>query len=368
MLPSESNSDINETVFDPSLKMEAVPDNDSASLQFSSHDSAIVFDENFGDVCSLQIDLSRRREILNDRIVIEKSKLAKSINRRSFISDFEKYDSSKDTLTSNLIESNYPIVRSLTENACYKSPLTPPPVCVRGVSVGSAFTPSNPHNYRQVSEVHRSKCAACAQKYLCTPNNLPSNQFITPKRESYNGPLRRMRLKEFISNSLIDPVLIENSFLDYLSNEELSSTITLERFCFLTRNFGLNYNAVFKLFDPLNHGRIDFREFCVAVYLCFNLDKNLVCGFMFSVFDLNHDFVLTEFELSRIVKSTNLISQSDARSLVREIYSPSDGIIDFDLFVKICNQHENLVFPFIDDIDDFKREKLGFGSSAVKLK
>ncbi|XP_074640288.1 neuronal calcium sensor 2-like [Tubulanus polymorphus] len=108
------------------------------------------------------------------------------------------------------------------------------------------------------------------------------------------------------------------------------------------------YNHLFRTFDVDNSGKIDFKEFLLAISITQDGKPEEKLDLAFRLYDIDRNGAIEEEEMSEIIKAIYLMVddegeiQSDlppdnrARSIFQKMDTNSDGVLTKEEFIKGC--------------------------------
>ena len=104
---------------------------------------------------------------------------------------------------------------------------------------------------------------------------------------------------------------------------------------------------VFRMYDKNNDGFIDFREFMIILYVMSTGAPEEKLKQIFRIFDLNSDGVLSQDEISKIIKDFCKLHDHELKATmaIQEMkpYMHADkGLVTEEVFIKACLNGETI--------------------------
>lgn len=163
---------------------------------------------------------------------------------------------------------------------------------------------------------------------------------------------RRNALEAYSRDYNVDADQVKKSFDTFLEADKAQlGVVDLPGFCDLLEvDTGPVVERLFQLYDPEKTGKIDFRQFIVALLNFTTAPKEDRIRFTFDVFDINKDGFINKEELTLALKSNHLSSSTKevvrkVETMLAQAVGGSDGMMSFEEFVRICGKFPNLIHP-----------------------
>lgn len=108
---------------------------------------------------------------------------------------------------------------------------------------------------------------------------------------------------------------------------------------------------VFRIFDTDGNGKIDFKEFLIAIAITSGSDANEKLKWAFRMYDINGDGFIELKEMSKIIKAfyemmdCSKIEQkavSQTEKIFEKLDLNKDGKISLEEFLNVCNEDPQL--------------------------
>ncbi|KAE9048722.1 hypothetical protein PR002_g299 [Phytophthora rubi] len=163
---------------------------------------------------------------------------------------------------------------------------------------------------------------------------------------------RKVALEEFARDNGIKPESVKKAYKRFQATaKDGSGQIDYSEFCeVLQVDPSPQCEKVFQLFDNDKTGRIDVREFMIALSNFTGAEKEEKLKFAFLVFDEDGNGVITRQELMKILKANHMASNESevarkADTIMSQGDKDGDGVISFDEFSVVSKKFPNILFP-----------------------
>jgi serine/threonine-protein phosphatase 2B regulatory subunit len=173
----------------------------------------------------------------------------------------------------------------------------------------------------------------------------PTGQSVVQQRTA-----KKQALEEFAKDTGMRAETIKKAFKRFqTANKDKSGMIDYTEFCeILQVDPSPLGEKLFQLFDYDKSGQIDVREFLIALINFTGATKEDRLKFAFMVFDEDGNGVITNEELTRILKANHMASSNaevarKAETIMSQADKDGDGVITFDEFVIVSKKFPNIV-------------------------
>ncbi|ETV92649.1 hypothetical protein H310_13094 [Aphanomyces invadans] len=163
---------------------------------------------------------------------------------------------------------------------------------------------------------------------------------------------RKNTLEEFSQDNNIKPESVKKAFKRFqATDKDGSGQIDYTEFCeIMLVDPSPQCEKLFGLFDNDKVGRIDVREFLIALSNFCGAEKEEKLKFAFMVFDDDGNGVLSKMELMKILKANHMASNESevsrkADTIMSQGDKDGDGVITFDEFAVVSKKFPNILFP-----------------------
>lgn len=163
---------------------------------------------------------------------------------------------------------------------------------------------------------------------------------------------RKMALDEFARDNGIKSESVKKAYKRFQATDKDGvGQIDYSEFCeILQVDPSPQCERVFQLFDNNKLGRIDVREFMIALSNFTGAEKEEKLKFAFLVFDEDGNGVITRHELMKILKANHMASSEaevarKADTIMSQGDKDGDGVISFDEFSIVSKKFPNILFP-----------------------
>ncbi|KAF0692419.1 Aste57867_16513 [Aphanomyces stellatus] len=163
---------------------------------------------------------------------------------------------------------------------------------------------------------------------------------------------RKNTLEEFAQDNNIKPESVKKAFKRFqATDKDGSGQIDYTEFCeIMLVDPSPQCEKLFGLFDNDKVGRIDVREFLIALSNFCGAEKEEKLKFAFMVFDDDGNGVLSKQELMKILKANHMASNESevarkADTIMSQGDKDGDGVISFDEFSIASKKFPNILFP-----------------------
>ncbi|ETV81549.1 hypothetical protein, variant [Aphanomyces astaci] len=163
---------------------------------------------------------------------------------------------------------------------------------------------------------------------------------------------RKNTLEEFSQDNNIKPESVKKAFKRFqATDKDGSGQIDYTEFCeIMLVDPSPQCEKLFGLFDNDKVGRIDVREFLIALSNFCGAEKDEKLKFAFMVFDDDGNGVLSKMELMKILKANHMASNESevarkADTIMSQGDKDGDGVITFDEFAVVSKKFPNILFP-----------------------
>lgn len=175
----------------------------------------------------------------------------------------------------------------------------------------------------------------------------PTGQTVVQQRSA-----KKQALEDFAKDANIKTETVKKAFKRFqTANKDKSGMIDYTEFCELLQvDPSPMGERLFQLFDYDRAGQIDIREFLIALSNFTGANKDDRLKFAFMVFDEDGNGVITNEELTRILKANHMASSNSevarkAETIMSQADKDGDGVITFDEFVVVSKKFPNILFP-----------------------
>lgn len=163
---------------------------------------------------------------------------------------------------------------------------------------------------------------------------------------------RKVALEDFARDNGIKPESVKKAYKRFqATDKDGSGQIDYSEFCEVMQvDPSPQCERVFQLFDNEKTGRVDVREFMIALSNFSGAEKEEKLKFAFMVFDEDGNGVITRQELMKILKANHMASNEaevarKADTIMSQGDKDGDGVISFDEFSVVSKKFPNILFP-----------------------
>ena len=203
---------------------------------------------------------------------------------------------------------------------------------------------------------------------------LVNKNIEAPKLENLTVPInsedRRFHLKLLAATLNLSEQQIVVAFDNFVSQfESKSHFVNYDLFAsLLNLRTSQSLSNLFSLFDYAHLGRVDFKEFFLALSILLKPQLSDKIDFVKEQCKVNDGEKLSEFALINYIKAVQMVRTTDAKAFFRQVCVCKEGILSPSDFDELCLKYSLLFFPTYEQPAIILHEKLGFGSSSVKWK